>query len=180
MSRKRTVPSVARVPTPAQELAIAALIAGSTVTEAAARAGVNRETVSRWRTDDVVFIAALNAGRAELRDAVRAGLHALAREALGTVREILTDRNSPAAVRLKAAQDVLAAAGATDPEGPLGPFKTDPELLRRERVEAEAEWDKWSFMLDSAMPHEFVRPYWTPLQDQERLATPETDGSDAM
>jgi hypothetical protein len=162
MSRKRTIPSVARVPTPAREPAIAALSAGSTVTEAAARAGVNRVTVSRWRTDDVVFIAALNAGRAELRDAVRARLHAL-----GTVREILTDRNSPSAVRLKAAQDVLAAVGARDPEGPLGPFATDPELLRRERVEAEAEWEKWSIMLDSAMPRELVRPYWTPLQDQE-------------
>ena len=45
---------------PAQEMAIAALIRGATVTDAATEAGVSRQTVSEWRNHDPEFIAALN------------------------------------------------------------------------------------------------------------------------
>jgi hypothetical protein len=50
---------------PTQELAIAALVTGSTVTEAAEQAAVSRETVSRWVHRDPDFIAELQNTRAE-------------------------------------------------------------------------------------------------------------------
>ena len=51
---------------PRQSLAAAALAGGSTVTEAAEKAGVARETVSRWLHRDAEFIAELQNFRAEL------------------------------------------------------------------------------------------------------------------
>jgi transposase len=45
---------------------IEALASGSTVTEAAERAGVARETVSRWVQRDPEFIAELQNRRAEM------------------------------------------------------------------------------------------------------------------
>ena len=49
-----------------QEIAIAALIRGATVTEAATEAGVSRQTVSEWKHHDPEFIAALNRSRYEV------------------------------------------------------------------------------------------------------------------
>jgi hypothetical protein len=65
--------------TPAQEKALAALLAGQTVTAAAKAANVDRTTVYRWlrHPDDRAFYIALERGRRELRFAMRARLLAL-------------------------------------------------------------------------------------------------------
>lgn len=42
---------------------------GSTVTAVAASVGVSRETVHRWQRENFEFIAALNRGKRELREA---------------------------------------------------------------------------------------------------------------
>jgi hypothetical protein len=64
--------------TPIQETAIASLLAGKTVTDAAADAGVDRATVHRWLREHFGFRAALNAGRRELRKSVQTRLERLA------------------------------------------------------------------------------------------------------
>jgi hypothetical protein len=56
--------------TPEQDAAVAALLAGRTVTDAAAATGVDRTTVHRWLKKDFAFQAALNLGRRESRDAL--------------------------------------------------------------------------------------------------------------
>lgn len=60
---------------PAQDVAIAALLRGCTITEAARQAGVERQTCSRWFNNDPEFIAALNRERqavwAVLQDQMR-------------------------------------------------------------------------------------------------------------
>jgi hypothetical protein len=51
---------------PGQEIAIAALVRGTSVTIAAEEAGVARQTVSGWRNSDPAFIAAVNCARREV------------------------------------------------------------------------------------------------------------------
>ena len=50
---------------PIQAAIVEAMLAGNTITDAAAEAGVNRHTVHRWLKGDFAFQAALNRGRRE-------------------------------------------------------------------------------------------------------------------
>lgn len=156
-------------PSPAQEIVIARLVAGSTITDAARAAGVDRGAVHRWLRDDLVFGAAYNAARAEMRDATRAELRGLAGDAVRVLRKLMVSKTTPAAVRRQIAMDVLSAAGATEPAAPIG--ATDPEELRRERVEAERDWHRWGGMVESSMPAKLVKPNWAPLAAPEDLPT---------
>ncbi len=82
-------PNQARALDPAQEIALAALLAGKPVTEAATVAGCHRSSVWRWLTDDPSFIAAYNLGRRELVDQNRAELLALGPAAVKVIRNML-------------------------------------------------------------------------------------------
>ena len=53
-----------------QERAISALLTGESVTAAAGRAGVSRQTVHRWLAEDPAFIAEYNQARREIAEAV--------------------------------------------------------------------------------------------------------------
>src|SRR4051812_612547 len=85
---------------PNQLAAIAALVGGSSVTDAAARAGVDRTTLHRWLSGDALFVATLNRSKHEALGAVRGELRALAREAVATLRGLLSTPSQ--AVRLRA------------------------------------------------------------------------------
>jgi hypothetical protein len=63
-----------------QETALAALLAGQKVTDAAKAAGIHRATIYHWLKDSdrPAFRRALDRGRRELRRAARARLLALA------------------------------------------------------------------------------------------------------
>src|SRR5271165_2713675 len=63
MSQNVTLPAMI---SPAQSLAVAALVNGSSITQAAEKAGVTRETVSRWVHRNPAFIAELQNARAEI------------------------------------------------------------------------------------------------------------------
>jgi hypothetical protein len=104
---------------PAQTKAMAALLSGKSVTAAAEAAGVGRETLHRWLREDPAFQAAVGSGKAELLDAARAELRAMASEAVGTLRDLMSP-NAPPAIRLKAASAILEMLGADQPE-PVGP-----------------------------------------------------------
>jgi hypothetical protein len=142
--------------------AIAALVAGRTVKDAADAAGVARETVHRWRRDDLQFIAALNRERRDARDAVSAEVRALGRDAVAVLRKLLRSRSTPPALRARIAWDLLTGLGATGPE-PFG--ETDPDRLRESRVQDERAWARWSGLLENSLPRSLTRPDWTPLAD---------------
>jgi hypothetical protein len=72
-----------------QVLAVAALMGGSTVTEAAEKAGVSRETVSRWVHHDPAFIAELQNRRAELIATLQFEFASLGKRAIEVMRDIL-------------------------------------------------------------------------------------------
>ncbi len=103
--------------TPAQALALEALLAGRTVTDAAAAAGVARQTVHRWLADDLGFGATFNARRHELRDAAQARLLGMAGRAADAVEKAITAGNLRASLALLKALGLLAPPriGAGDP-----------------------------------------------------------------
>ena len=106
---------------PGQDRAIAELLSGSSVTAAAEAAGVSRSSVHRWLADDPAFIAAYNLARQEVRDAARRDLDSLAVQAVGCVRSLMAGPETPAAVTLRAALEVIKSAS----EGTIGPTCTE-------------------------------------------------------
>ena len=71
---------------PAQQTAITALVSGSTVTVAAGKAGVARETVSRWLHRDPAFMAELQNSRAEMAAQTRCALESLGMPSVAVLR----------------------------------------------------------------------------------------------
>lgn len=118
---------------PVQLKALASLIRGATVTDAAAEADIDRTTLHRWLRDDAEFIAAYNAARAELQRSTRAALADLGHEAVGVMRDMLHSADVPAPVKLRAAAMVLGMIGADEPE-PIG--SDDAASIRRDQERA--------------------------------------------
>jgi hypothetical protein len=96
---------------PAQWLALQALVSGGSITTAAKEAGVARETVSRWVHHDPVFLARLQNVRAELAIQTRCALEALGMQAVGVLANAVQDQFVKP-WRLKAACAVLRMIGA--------------------------------------------------------------------
>jgi hypothetical protein len=119
--------------TPAQEAALAALLAGQTVTDAAVAAGVDRTTVHRWLKEDFAFQAAFNGGRQELRQALQGRLLALAEKAVGAVEATVSAGDGKAALALLKGLGLLpgqpAKLGSDDPRE-LANEARQRELLR--------------------------------------------------
>jgi hypothetical protein len=118
-------------------LALAALSGGSSVTDAARAAGVDRSTVYRWIDRSPEFVAELNRYRQEQRDALRHELRGLAADAIKAMRDLLGS-DTPPAIRLRAALAVLEAVGADSPEpiGPLHPEDVGEQWSSRDLLRA--------------------------------------------
>jgi hypothetical protein len=121
--------------TASQTIALAALLEGRTHSEAAQRAGVCRETVTRWVNSDANFVAAHQNGRVELLTAATAELRTLVKDAVGAMRDLLA-QTSDSSVRYKVASQILSFAGVTTP----GQFVwTTPQEVENRWLEAERE-----------------------------------------
>src|SRR5262249_26615351 len=116
-----------------QALALAELLRGASVVDAAAKARVDRTTVHRWLRDDPAFIAELNRGKAEVIDRARTELRGLCGAAIAVYRDLLTQPN-PQPLKLRAAESVLKMIGANVPEavGPIDPADAERERRKRE------------------------------------------------
>lgn len=126
-----------------QQAAINALLRGSTMTDAAKKAKVDRTTLYRW-IEDPEFEAVYNRERRDLQATLRRQMSLLAEEAVDTVRNLLTSEEVPASVRLRAAMTVLERNQLrSDQHGP-----TDPEKVRRLR-EARAKGEEEQLRLAS-------------------------------
>ena len=106
--------------TPRQSIAIERLLNGGTIQAAADAAGVSRKTVYKW-IDQPLFQAAINNAQAEAMARLSRALIALGGSAVETLEETMSDKNQPAAVRVRAADIV-----------------TNRLLTMRESVEFEA------------------------------------------
>jgi transcriptional regulator with XRE-family HTH domain len=109
----------------AQETALLALAEGATQGEAAERAGVTRETISRWLREEPEFVAALNVVRKAVWDASIDRLRLLALKSTEVLAKLL-ESDDPR-IRLAAAQTTLKAAGLEALAAPAG--KTDAEEI---------------------------------------------------
>ena len=125
---------------PARREAIAALVAGATITAAATAAGVDRTALLRRLRANEVFVAARNGAKPEAADVIWGELRRLAPAAVRALRGILTAA-APATARLKAVDMALRAIGLTaEPIGPTDPaavradWERDPELERLDRI----------------------------------------------
>jgi hypothetical protein len=96
---------------PAQRLALQALVSGGSITKAAKEAGVARETVSRWVHRDPVFFAEVQNVRAGLAIQTRCALEALGMQAVGVLADAIQNQFVKP-WRLKAACAVLKMVGA--------------------------------------------------------------------
>ena len=128
MPRNATLPSLPSVP---QERVLVALLGGASVTSAAKAGNVDRATVHRWLAEDPAFIAAYNSYRMEMVDAVRQEIRFLASEAVKALRTVLTDKETPAAVKLKAAGEILKLVLDEGPSGPTNVEDVEAAMKRR-------------------------------------------------
>jgi transposase-like protein len=101
-----------------QITALEALLAGSSVTDAAAAAGVDRSTLHNWLRKNIAFQAALNAGRKDLRRAIAHRLERLANDATECVGKAVREGDVKAALEIVKRLDVFAPRylGSDDPD----------------------------------------------------------------
>lgn len=92
---------------------IGGLIAGKTINDACAEAGVSRSSYYRWTAGGTApqFVAALNRQRAEAVESIRSSVQHLAATAVSTLSEILGNEKAPAGARVRAAVAVLDQMG---------------------------------------------------------------------
>lgn len=119
--------------TPSQDAVIDALLAGKTQAEAAALAGVAAETVSRWKRDNLLFVATWQNRRRQVWDAHAQRLRNLAGRALDVVEQGLD------AGDLRAAALVLKSVSLSDLTAPEA--ETTIEGIKQARfLDALANW----------------------------------------
>jgi hypothetical protein len=115
---------------PAQERALAALLAGETVTKAAEAAGVSRQTCSEWIHKDAVFAAALEEARSEAWATARAKLESARGKAIDVLVGLLDEK--PWSARLAAANALLALLKDVPK-----PERRTPEEIAEDRENAQ-------------------------------------------
>ncbi|MBM4071154.1 MAG: hypothetical protein FJ271_19795 [Planctomycetes bacterium] len=112
---------------PQQLTALAALLAGKSVTDAASESVVDRTTVHRWLREDFDFIAAYNGGRQEIKDAAHGRLLGLASAALDVLERALSGGATKTEASL--ALTLLRGLGFLSGEQPTF-GSADPDTLR--------------------------------------------------
>ena len=133
-----------------QQRAIAALLSCTTTAEAAEKAGVSRQTLYRYLADET-FRAELSRRQDAIISKVTASLVGLAEEIVKTLRQMLTDADTPPSVKARVAL------------GWLSQMQKNVELQdlveRVERLEAQATdegivvrvvWDDYEPLSDDA------------------------------
>jgi hypothetical protein len=109
---------------PKQIEVIYALAAGQSLTSAAEAAGIHRSTIYDWRAQPA-FRSALQSARDARADSIREDTLEMAAHATNALRTLLTDPETPPAVRLKAALSVLHSA--TTPSADSSSARLDPK-----------------------------------------------------
>lgn len=101
------VPMDATKLSPKQRKAIEVLVTSGNVTEAAAAAGVSRETIYAWMRTDKEFQAERDGISTAYVGELSTRLNLLAQQAISTLQQILTDPNAPVNARIRAADIVI-------------------------------------------------------------------------
>lgn len=132
--------------TPAQDLALAALLAGQTQEAAAAVAGVTRQTVSEWARRDALFVATLNQRRQDLWAGYADRLRGLVGKAIDTVEAGLDNRDQR--VKLAAAAHVFKLLASLTPQGATDPRDVENDWQREKETRLLASMSAFAGLLD--------------------------------
>ncbi len=121
---------------PAKLAAAEAILTGSNITTAAEKAGVHRNTVSRWAKHDLEFRAIITELRAGTVRITTDRIAGLAETAVDTLAEICKDPEAKGSDRVSAAKAILERVTPDDPtDTPLNPR----DILGDERYEQVLE-----------------------------------------
>jgi AcrR family transcriptional regulator len=107
MSSPDSNPSTPSALTPIQVQVVVALARGATITAAAAAANLHRATIYNWLNTQKEFEEAVRQSRTEYILTLRDELKDLSGTALATLRTLLTDAQTPPAVRMRVALAIL-------------------------------------------------------------------------
>ncbi len=132
MQRKNTQKRRKIELTPPQMKALAAILAGNSITRAAEIAEVDRSTVHRWLRVDWNFKAALNQERRLFSDAIEAQLLRIAQNAAKAVSEAIDGGDTQAALT------VLKGLGLLS-KNAINTGNENPDVLREESEIIENE-----------------------------------------
>ena len=92
-----------------QELALAALLTCSAITDAAKQCGIGEVTLHRWLKDATFQAAYREARRAVVQHAITQVQQATG-EAVETLRRVMQDPEAPASAKVSAAKNILDTA----------------------------------------------------------------------
>jgi len=112
-----------------QTIALDAIAAGASITNAADQAGVHRNTIANWRRTNIGFNLALCNAQYDRALLIREHAEELLPSALDTVRAILTDPKASPSVRLKAALAIVNIATSQVPPQKKHPWQIEDTLL---------------------------------------------------
>jgi hypothetical protein len=101
--------------TPVQASIAAALASGTTIVRAALDAGVHRATIHKWLQTSKAFCDAVKSARDHYDSLIADQLNELSALALDNLRQLLTNPDTPAPIRLRAS---LAVLGRPTPPAP--------------------------------------------------------------
>ena len=139
---------------PQQIAVICALSSGASSTEAAAQAGIHRNTIANWRRNRLPFQYALANAQYDRALLFREKMEEQADNAIETIRQILTDPQAPASVRLRAALAVMATASTPPPP--------------KKRTELDIE----KIVISNAPPQVITEEELAPASEDELTAEP--------
>jgi hypothetical protein len=112
-----------------QQIAVIdALSNGVTITDAAAEAGIHRNTILNWRRNNIAFQFAFAHAQYDRALLYRERAESLVDLAYATLEALLTDPKTPATVRLKAA--IYIHEKASTPPPPKSQVQLDIEKVR--------------------------------------------------
>ncbi len=116
-----------------QTIALDAIAAGASITQAAAQDGVHRNTIANWRRATIGFQLALCNAPYDRALLMREQTEELMVPALDTIRGVLSDEKASPSVRLKAALAIVNIAMSQVPPQKRYPFQIEDTLLVPER-----------------------------------------------
>ena len=116
-----------------------ALASGASVTQAAAEAGIHRNTIANWRRESLTFQAALTNAQYERAFAFREKAEEMTDLAFDTLRALLTDPKASPSVRLRAALTVVKIVTAQMPPQKKLPVAAADLLLVPDPPPAKSE-----------------------------------------
>lgn len=130
--------------TPIQAQVVLALAQGTTITASAAASNLHRTTIYKWLNTQKEFEEAVRQARADYILTLRDELRDLSGTALATLRFLLTDAQTPPAVRMRVALAILERPQFPHPSWSLPeyPGSPDEEEFRKQAAVMELDYKR--------------------------------------